>query len=353
LWRYQELLPIAPEGPVISLGEVVSPIISCEKLGKKYGIKKIYIKDESSLPTGSFKSRGLVMAVNMAYKFGIKKVAIPTAGNAGGAMAAYAARAGMDAYVFMPEDTPLINKFECKIFGAKAFLVNGLIGDCGKIVREGKEVMGWFDMSTLKEPYRIEGKKTMGLELAEQFDWRLPDVILYPTGGGTGLIGMWKAFGELAELGWLKDSKLPRMVAVQSDGCCPIVRAYESGERFAEPFKNPYTLASGIRVPSAVGDFMILDAIRESGGKAVAVPEENIITYMNLAARLEGISICPETAACVGALEILSNEGWIKPEEKVVIFNTAAAQKYPDMVDLDFPAVDIKKPVDWDFIKRG
>jgi threonine synthase len=193
----------------------------------------------------------------------------------------------------------------------------------------------------------------MGLELAEQFDWHLPDVILYPTGGGTGLIGMWKAFGELADLGWLKDGKRPRMVAVQSDGCCPMVRAFETDERFAEPFENPYTLASGIRVPSAVGDFMILDTIRESGGKAVAVPEETILTYMNMAAQIEGISICPETAACVGALEILSDEDWIKSDEKVVIFNTAAAQKYPDIVDMDFPIVDIQDPVDWELIRRG
>ena len=267
-------------------------------------------------------------------------------------MAAYAVRAGMDAYVFMPEDTPLINKFECEIFGAKAFLVNGLIGDCGKIVREGKDKMGWFDMSTLKEPYRIEGKKTMGLELAEQFDWQLPDVILYPTGGGTGLIGMWKAFDELGQLGWLKDSKRPRMVAVQSDGCCPIVRAFEAGKRFAEPFENPATLASGIRVPSAVGAFMILDAIRESGGKAVAVPEEKILSYMELTAKTEGISICPEAAACIGALDILSEERWIGPDDEVVIFNTAAAQKYPDIKELRFPTIDIGKPIDWDSILK-
>ncbi|UCE67502.1 MAG: threonine synthase [Candidatus Zixiibacteriota bacterium] len=352
IWRYKELLPLSPEDSVISLGEVVTPIISCEKLGKKYGLDKLYIKDESSLPTGSFKSRGLVMAVNMAKKFGVKTVAIPTAGNAGGAMAAYAARAGMDAYVFMPEDTPLINKFECKVFGAKAFLINGLIGDCGKIVRDGKDNIGWFDMSTLKEPYRIEGKKTMGLELAEQFNWRSPDVILYPTGGGTGLIGMWKAFNELDQLGWLKDGKRPRMVAVQSDGCCPIVRAFDAGERFAEPVENPYTIASGIRVPSAIGDFMILDAVRESGGKAIAVPEEKIIDYMELTAKTEGISICPETAACVVALEMLSNEGWLQADEEIVIFNTAAAQKYPDITEIKFTMIDIGSPIDWDIIRR-
>lgn len=352
LWRYRELLPPAPEDSLVSLGEVMTPVLPCNELGKKYGMERLYIKDESALPTGSFKSRGLVMAIIMAKKFGVETVAIPTAGNAGGAMAAYAARAGIDAYVFMPEDTPLINKFECKIFGAEAFLVNGLIGDCGKIVREGKEVMGWFDMSTLKEPYRIEGKKTMGLELAEQFQWKLPDVILYPTGGGTGLIGMWKAFGELAKLGWLKTDKRPKMVAVQSDGCCPIVRAFEAGERFAEPFENPYTMASGIRVPSAVGDFMILDAIRESGGKAVAVPEEKILSYMELTSKTEGISICPEAAACVGALDILFNQGWIRPDDEVVIFNTAAAQKYPDIIDLDFPRIDIENPIDWDNFKK-
>ncbi len=307
----------------------------------------MWVKDESRLPTGSFKSRGLAMAVTMAKQFGIRRLAVPTAGNAGGAMAAYAARAGIEAFVFMPDDTPAINQYECHLAGAKTFLVPGLITDCGKIVRDGKERMGWFDVSTLKEPYRIEGKKTMGLELAEQLDWRLPDVILYPTGGGTGLIGMWKAFDELARLGWLADSRRPRMVAVQSDGCAPIVRAFERGERFAEPFAGAATIASGIRVPSAVGDFMILDAVRASEGRAVAVSESSIREWMALGMQSEGLAICPETAACIGALEQLCAEKWITPHEHVVIFNTGAAQKYPEAMQVDLPRLTGNADADW------
>ena len=271
LWRYRELLPIADDQQIISLGEGMSPLLACTRLGKQLGLSDLWIKDESQLPTGSFKSRGMALAITMAHGFGVKRVALPSAGNAGGAAAAYGARAGIEAYVFMPADTPMINQYECGMGGAKTFVANGLINDCGRIVREGKERMGWFDLSTLKEPYRIEGKKTMGLELAEQFDWQLPDVILYPTGGGTGLIGMWKAFNELRAIGWLASDKRPRMVAVQSEGCCPIVTAFEKGDRFAELHQNAATIASGIRVPAAVGDFMILDAIRESGGCAIAV----------------------------------------------------------------------------------
>ena len=358
LWRYSELLP--PDGAKdISLGEGMTPLIPAHRLAKHFGFKdakrtgssNLLIKDESQLPTGSFKARGLVMAITMAHQFGIKRVAIPTAGNAGGAMAAYAARAGMEAYVFMPEDTPIINQHEAALFGAKTFLVNGLITDCGRIVREGKEPMGWFDVSTLKEPYRIEGKKTMGLELAEQLRWQLPDVILYPTGGGTGLIGMWKAFAELAEIGFLESDKRPRMVAVQSDGCCPIVTAFENNERFAVPHENAATIASGLRVPAAVGDFMILDAVRESNGCAIAVEEERIGEWMRLATRSEGISICPEAAACVGALEKLTADGWIAPHEQVVLFNTGAAQKYVEALDVDLPRLDASRPID--FTKLG
>src|SRR5439155_25371618 len=237
---------------------------------------------------------------------GLTRLAVPTAGNAGGALAAYGARASMEVFVFMPEDTPVINQLEAYLCGAKVFLVNGLINDCGKIVREGIDELGWFDMSTLKEPYRLEGKKTMGLEVAEQLGWKLPDVILYPTGGGTGLIGMWKAFAELTELGWLKSPKLPKLVSCQADGCAPIVRAFEAGQRFAEPFANAQTVASGLRVPAAVGDFMMLDAIRASGGTAIAVEERRLSEWLRLAASLEGIPVCPEAAACVGALETLT-----------------------------------------------
>lgn len=353
MWRYRELLPIDDSVELVTLGENMSPLLACSRLGERFGVRKLWIKDESQLPTGSFKSRGQALAITMAKHFGVQRVAVPTAGNAGGAMAAYAARAGMEAFVFMPEDTPVINQYECALSGAKTYLVNGLITDCGRIVREGKQALGWFDVSTLKEPYRIEGKKTMGLELAEQFGWRLPDVILYPTGGGTGLIGMWKAFEELAAMGWLESEKRPRMVAVQSTGCAPIVTAFERGERFAEPFANAATIASGIRVPAAVGDFMILDAVRASGGCAIAVDEAQILDWMHLAARMTGIAICPESAACVGALETLAQRGWIAPDDRVVIYNTGAAQKYVEALATKLPRIDREKNLDWDKISRG
>ncbi|HUV31544.1 MAG TPA: threonine synthase [Acidobacteriota bacterium] len=351
MWRYRELLPTGDD--VVSLGEGMTPLLPCPRLGERFGLSDLWIKDESLLPTGSFKSRGLAVAVNMARQFGIKRLAIPTAGNAGAAMAAYAARAGMEAFVFMPNDTPAVNRYECLLYGAKTFLVDGLITDCARIVREGRDVMNWFDFSTLREPYRIEGKKTMGLELAEQCGWKLPDVILYPTGGGTGLIGMSKAFDELAALGWLESDTRPRMVSVQSDGCCPIVRAYDKGERFAEPWQNARTIATGLRVPAAVGDFMILDAVRASGGRAVAVREERIPEWMNLAASCEGIPVCPEAAVCIGALERLVSEGWIAPDERVVIFNTGAAQKYVEAITTDIPLLAKDAPVDWDSLAGG
>lgn len=337
LWRYAELLPLPDAQAAVSLGERISPLVPCPRLGASLGLARLTIKDESQLPTGSFKSRGLALAVSMARHFGLKRLAIPTNGNAGGALAAYAARAGLEAYVFMPADTPVINQYECALYGARTFLVEGLITDCGALVRAGCEAAGWFDVSTLREPYRIEGKKTMGLELAEQCQWSLPDVILYPTGGGTGLIGMWKAFAELAALGWLATDRLPRMVAVQSSGCAPIVRAWEAGERFAAPVTDAATIAAGIRVPSAVGDFMILDAIRESGGRAVAVDEAQIRDWMQWAAATEGIAICPEAAACVGAAEMLIREGWLAGDEHVVLFNTGAAQKYAECLRVELP----------------
>ncbi len=346
-WRYREFLPVPQRTEPVTLGEVMTPLLSAEQLGAQYGIKYLWIKDESRLPTGSFKSRGMALAVTMAKHFGVKRIALPTAGNAGAAAAAYAAKAKMEAFVFMPEDTPRVNQVETKQYGARAFLVNGLIGTCGKIVREAASNINCFDMSTLREPYRLEGKKTMGLELAEQMDWHLPDVILYPTGGGTGLIGMWKAFNELNEIGWLTRNKMPRMVAVQSDGCCPIVKAFQDGNRFAEPFPNANTIAYGLRVPAALGDFMILDAIQESGGTAVAVNEDKITEWMKMAIEKTGIAICPETAACVGALDKLAKEKWIGPDESVVIFNTASALKYVDSIDIDLPRIDINKKIDW------
>lgn len=351
LWRYMELLPIKDQSKIVSFDETMTPVVKAPRLASAFGIDHLFIKDESRLPTGSFKARGMAMAISKANEFGIKRVAAPTAGNAGGAMAAYAARAGMEAYVFMPEDTPLINVKECWLAGAKTFRVNGLINDCGRIVGEGKTKKNWFDLSTLKEPYRIEGKKTMGLELAEQFDWELPDVILYPTGGGTGLIGMWKAFAELESIGWLAKSSLkPRMISCQSDGCSPIATAFAKGERFAPKFENARTIASGVRVPVAVGDFMIIDAVRASGGTAVAVPEANVAPWMKKSISLEGLAICPETAVCLGALEMLLANGQIKPHERIVVFNTGAAQKYPEAVHEQIPLIDITKPIDWDSI---
>ena len=350
MWRYHELLPAPTDDAIVSLGEGLSPVVPCPDLGAQFGLDDLWIKDEAQMPTGTFKSRGLSAAVTMAQHFGVERVAIPTAGNAGGALAAYAARAGMDAYVFMPTDTPPVNQFEVALSGAHAFLVDGLITDCGRLVEQGTEPMGWLDVSTLREPYRLEGKKTMGLELFDQFD-TLPDVILYPTGGGTGLIGMWKAFTELAALGWIDPDDRPRMVAVQSDGCCPIVDAYEAGDRFADRFEDPETIASGLRVPEAVGDFMILDAVRESDGRAVAVDESQIREWMRLGTSKTGVSIGPEAAACVGAAETLSDEGWLAPDDHVVIFNCGAAQKYPQILDLDLPRLSPDASVDWD--QRG
>jgi threonine synthase len=357
LWRYRELLPLPSNVEPVTLGEGMSPLLPCPRLGRQLGLPNLYVKDESQLPTGSFKSRGMTAAVSMAKWLGVKRVALPTAGNAGGAAAAYAARAGMECYVFMPADTPVVNQFEAVLYGAKAFRVNGLINDCGKIVKDGADRMGWFDLSTLKEPYRLEGKKTMGLELAEQMGWALPDVILYPTGGGTGLIGMWKAFRELVELGWLSESslsrdakrsaRLPRLISCQAEGCAPIVTAFDKGERFAEPFPNARTVASGLRVPAAVGDFLMLDAIRESGGKAVAGSEAAIAPWVQRASAAEGISVCPETAVCFDVLEKLVAAGDVTPDQTVVVFNTGAATKYLEAVPAELPSLD-KDRIEWD-----
>ncbi len=337
LWRYRELLPLPMDVDPVTLGEGMSPLLPCPRLGTHMGLKHLYIKDESQLPTGSFKSRGMTTAVSMAKWLGVKRIALPTAGNAGGAAAAYGARAGIEVYVFMPADTPAINQMEAVLFGAKAYRVDGLINDCGKIVKDRAAEMGWFDFSTLKEPYRLEGKKTMGLELAEQLDWQLPDVILYPTGGGTGLIGMAKAFAELKELGWLKSATMPRLISCQAEGCAPIATAFDKGQRFAELFPNAKTVASGLRVPIAVGDFMMLDAIRESGGKAMTGSESRIAEWMTAAASREGISLCPETAVCLDCLEQLRHSGEVKENDRVVVFNTGAAQKYPEAYPFELP----------------
>jgi threonine synthase len=347
LWRYHELLPVEHDENRVSLGEGTTPLLPCPRLGRALGLESLWIKDEAHLPTGSFKARGLALAVSRAKELGARRVAIPTAGNAGGALAAYAARAGLEAFVFMPADTPVVNRGEAALFGARAFLVDGLITDCAALVQAGTEAMGWFDLSTLKEPYRLEGKKTMGLELAEQLDWHLPDAILYPTGGGTGLIGMAKAFDELEELGWLAERRRPRFYAAQSEGCAPIVRAFEQGERFAAPFPAPATVASGLRVPRAVGDFLILDAVRRSGGAAVAAREHELLPWMRRASALEGIGLCPESAACLAVVPQLLEKGALRRDERVVVFNTGAAQKYVECLPAELPRLARGVQPDW------
>ncbi|MBA3334722.1 MAG: threonine synthase [Acidobacteria bacterium] len=328
LWRYAEVLPVENESNVVSLGEGFTPLLKAERLAQTLSIKlNLFIKDESTNPTQSFKARGMTAAVSMAKELGVKKVAAPSAGNAAGALAAYASRAGMETFLFMPTDTPRANIVECEQTGANVFLVDGLITDCGKIVAERKDAEGWFDVSTLKEPYRVEGKKTMGYELAEQMDWTLPDVILYPTGGGTGLIGMWKAFDEMEKMGWINE-KRPRMVSVQSIGCAPIVKAFHEGETFAAEFPDAATVASGLRVPKAIGDFLILDALHKSGGTAVAVTDEELIAAVKEIGAAEGLFCAPEGAACLPALRKIVEQNLVQPGETVVIFNTGAGVKY-------------------------
>ena len=329
-WRYSALLPVAKPEDRVSLGEVITPLVSLERSAHLIGAApgKVLVKDESRLPTGSFKARGLALAVSMAKQLGVGHLAVPTNGNAGSALAAYASRAGIRATVLCPDNTPDINTRETKAQGGDTHLVNGLIGECGRIISEGSEDVDWFAVSTLKEPYRIEGKKTMGIELAEQMSWQLPDVIFYPTGGGTGLIGMWKAFAELMELGWI-DCELPRMVAVQSTGCAPIVKAWEEGTEFAEFWENAETDASGIRVPAALGDFMILKAVRESGGFAIAVSDEDIHRMVEGIGHEDGLLLCPEGAATAAACKVALERSLISMDDTIVLFNTATGLKYP------------------------
>ncbi len=348
LWKYLEFLPVRRGENIISLGEELTPLVALPDL--QAGPGRLLVKDEGRLPTGSFKARGLALAVSMAKELGIRSVAMPTNGNAGAALAAYASRARIESWVFCPDDTPEINVRETALQGAKVWRVNGLINDCGRLVGEGRETMGWFDFSTLKEPYRIEGKKTMGLELAEQLGWELPDVILYPTGGGTGLIGMWKAFAELRELGWVS-AKLPRMVAVQSTGCAPMVRAFEAGLEHAEPWEDAATVAAGIRVPGAVGDFLILRAVRESGGFAVAVSDESILAARDRAASESGFLMCPEGAATLAAYLQEVGGGRIRPDESAVLFNCATGLKYP-MPGAE-ARLDCKVPLDIDALQQA
>jgi threonine synthase len=332
LWRYRELLPVRDLKFELCLGEGFTPLCHAQRLGGEIGFENLSIKDEGLNPTGSFKARGLSVAVSRAWELGVRAVSIPTAGNAGCAMSAYAALAGIEAHVFMPADVPKPFINECRVLGAQVTLVNGLITDCGKAAREGVEKHGRFDVSTLKEPYRLEGKKTMGYELAEQMGWTLPDVIVYPTGGGTGLVGMWKAFDEMEELGWIGPRR-PRMVTVQSDGCAPIVKAFHEGKEFAEPWPNARTIADGLRVPAAVGDFLILRALRESGGTAVAVSDGEILKGTYLMGKTQGIWPAPEGGATLAASIELRKQGWIGAGETVVLFNTGNGAKYSHVWD--------------------
>jgi len=332
MWRYQSVLP---EAAPVSLGEGWTPMLRSRRYANTY------LKEEGANPTGSFKARGLAMCVTMVRHYGLKKLAIPSAGNAAGALAAYAASAGIEAHIFMPKDVPFANYVEAMMYGAKVTLVDGLISDCGRMVAERKEKEGWFDVSTLKEPYRVEGKKTMGYELVEQFGWEYPDAVFYPTGGGVGLIGMWKAFAELEELGWVKPGKRPKMIAVQSAGCAPMVKAFEQGEKASQMWNNAATIASGLRVPKPYGDYIMLEILRESGGVALAFPDQQILSSLKDWARNEGVFLSPEGAASTAAYDHLLRTGYLKPEDRVVLFNTGAGLKYIDVVA---EAVGLQRP---------
>ncbi|HEV8413161.1 MAG TPA: threonine synthase [Bryobacteraceae bacterium] len=329
LWRYLPVLPPRRPESIVSLGEGLTPLIRAHRLGSAMGAKNLWVKDEGLNPTASFKARGMTTAITMARELGIRKIAIPSAGNAASAAAAYAAAAGIEAHIFMPKDVPQANYIECQTLGAKVTLVDGLISDCGRIVAERKDQEGWFDMSTLKEPYRVEGKKTMGYEVAEQFDWELPDAIFYPTGGGVGMIGMWKAFEELEQLGWIS-SKPPKMIAVQAAGCQPIVRAFEQSAARSEFWQNASTVAAGLRVPKPLGDVLILNILRESGGTAIAISDQEILDAGRELASLEGIFAAPEGAACVTAARTLIANGFLKPADRIVLYNTGSGLKYLD-----------------------
>ena len=349
LWRYREMLPVHRPENIVSLGEVVTPLIPLPRIASRLAPRgqragEILVKDEGRLPTGSFKARGLALAVSMAKELGVKHMAMPTNGNAGAAMAAYCARAGMQATVFCPDDTPAVNVREIAMQGAAVYLVDGLIDDCGKLVAEGEKTVGWFNCSTLREPYRIEGKKTMGIELAEQLGWEVPDVIFYPTGGGTGIIGMWKAFAELEALGWI-GKKRPRMVVVQAAGCAPMVKAWQEGEEHAPRWQDAHTFAAGIRVPQAVGDFLILRAVRESGGFAIAIDDQAIMQAWREVAAEEGLLLCPEGAATYTAYKEALADGRVKPGERAVLFNCATGLKYP-MPEAG-TSLKLGQPVDW------
>jgi threonine synthase len=335
MWRYSPVLPPADQN-IVSLGEGWTPLVRTRRLGARLGADNLWVKDEGLNPTGSFKARGLSCAISMCVELGVGKVAMPSAGNAAGALAAYAAAAGMEAHIFMPRDVPQANYLECKAYGAQVTLVDGLISDCGRMVAERAPVENWFDISTLKEPYRIEGKKTMGYEVAEQMDWELPEAIFYPTGGGVGMIGMWKAFDEMERLGWI-GSRRPKMIAVQAEGCQPVVRAFEENEPRSRFFEDAHTVAAGLRVPKPLGDFLVLQAVRESRGTAVAVSDEELLDAGTCLASLEGIYAAPEGAACIAALKKLLGSGFLKPADRIVLYNTGSGLKYPEAYSTRFP----------------
>jgi threonine synthase len=338
IWRYRELLPVQEERFMLTLGEGYTPLIEAKRLSQELNVRYLFIKDEGLNPTGSFKARGLAVAVSRAWELGAHSFSIPSAGNAAGALSAYAALARLPAHVFMPKDVPTAFISECKALGAQVQLVDGLITDCGRVAMEGVQKNGWFDVSTLKEPYRLEGKKTMGYEIAEQFDWELPDVLIYPTGGGTGLVGMWKAFQEMESLGWI-GSKRPRMVSVQAEGCAPMVKAFHDGLNSAETWPDAHTIADGLRVPAAIGDFLILKVLRESNGTAISVSDREMLEGANLIGKTQGLFVSPETGATVAAFKKLIEDVWIRKGERVVLFNTGSGYKYAHLwkKDLHIP----------------
>lgn len=351
LWRYHEILPVQDEDNVVTLGEGFTPLLHLKKTGKDMDIPNLYMKDEGMIPSGSFKSRGAAVGVSKAKELGVKELAMPTNGNAGAAWSLYCAQADIVSTIVLPADAPTIPRNECIAAGASLYLVNGLIGDAGKIVGQAVQDYDLFDASTLKEPYRIEGKKTMGLEIAEQFGWEVPDVILYPTGGGVGLIGIYKALQELQELGWIPKDKMPRLVAVQAEGCAPIVKAWEEGKSSAEPWKDAETVAFGINVASALGDFLILDALQQTNGCAVAISDETLLEELKTVACMDGAFVCPEGATAFAAARKLREDGWIKKEERVVVLNTGAGIKYPDTVKVDVPVLEIGEKITRELIK--
>jgi threonine synthase len=346
MWKYWELLPVKDRKNIVSLGEGWTPLTQVKKLSEEIKLSKLYVKDEGIIPTGSFKARGLSMAISKAKELGITRVALPSAGNAAGAMAAYGARAGMEVFVFMPKDAPKVNMVECEVVGAKVTLVDGLISDAGKLVKDGISEMKWFNVATLGEPFRVEGKKTMGIEVVEQLDWKVPDVIVYPTGGGTGIIGMWKVFDELEELGWI-GSERPRMISVQAEGCAPIVKAFKEGAEESIFWEGAKTKAAGLRVPKALGDFLVLKAARESNGTCIAVSDNEIMDSVLQISKSEGLFACPEGAATLAATKKLIAEGEIEKNETVVLFNTGSGLKYTDLFDVKASVVNPKKPFNY------